>query len=59
MSWGYWSIAAGFVVLMANLFLCLSLVSGGARKSRQTASRTSGDSGKAEQPLPVTARRAG
>lgn len=58
MSWGYWSIVTGLVLLVANMFLCLSLVSGGAKKPRQASPRTLGESGDVEKPMPITTRRA-
>ncbi|MEC4890101.1 MAG: hypothetical protein RI101_08565 [Nitrospira sp.] len=58
MSWGYWGIVTGLVVLVANFFLCLSLVSGGSKETRQASSRMLEHPGKAEKPMPATTRRA-
>ena len=58
MSWGYWGIVAGLVLLVANFFVCLSLVSGGAQEPRQASSRMLDDPGAAEKSMPATTRRA-
>lgn len=58
MTWEYWSIVTGLVVLVTNLLLCLNLMSGVAKEPRQASSRMVGNPCEAEQPMPVTIRRA-
>lgn len=50
MSWGYWGIVTGLVVLVANLFICLSLLYSGENLPRRDTGRTQG---KAERGVPT------
>ena len=42
MSWGYWGIVTGLVLLVVMLFVCVDLVSSNAKGLRQTGGRAAG-----------------
>ena len=58
MSWGYWSIVAGLVVLVANLFVCLSLLYSGDNLPGRETSRTQGKTEREMPPASIPTKRA-
>ena len=53
MSWGYWGIVGGLIALVANLFVCLSLVYSQAKGSPEAPSRITGRPAEAIKQAPV------
>jgi len=58
MSWGFWGIVTGLVLLVVNLFVCINLVSPNAGESRQPSRRVSCRPAETDEQAPVTRRQA-
>lgn len=58
MSWAYWGIVTGLVVLVANFFLFLNLLDSDTKEPRLAAKRAAGGSVEATEPASTTSRQA-
>jgi hypothetical protein len=48
MSWGYWGIVTGFLILLALFFVCVDILYRGSKTADQPGMPASGDQGTAE-----------
>ena len=58
MSWAYWGIVTGLVVLVATLFICLELVYSGSKISPDASPRLADRSGEPLEGTPTCGRLA-
>jgi hypothetical protein len=56
MSWGYWGIGTGLVVLVATLFMCLEQVYSSSKKSPDTSLRLVDQPGEMSKETPTSSR---
>jgi hypothetical protein len=58
MSWGYWGIVTGLVILAGTLFICLELVNSSSKKSPDASLRLVDRPGETSKETPTSSRLA-